>query len=317
MNRVAIIGSSGHYGQAMIRELRRSHPNAKLLGLDVVDAAENAEPDEFRKCDVRSPETQQALIDFEPDTILHFAFIVDPIRDDARMHDVNVNGAKNVLEATTKIQPRRLLMASSATAYGAWPDNPVPMPETQPVRGRPEYRYSKDKDQIESMLVEFARQNPNIKVSCTRPAIIYEEGVKNYLTTFISTGPLIVLPSGNDTEMQFVHSDDVVAATRLILENNAEGAFNIGPNDWLTLSDMAKMSNRSVIKLPFAVCKMITTLWWGLRLPLYKFPPSLWYFIRFPWIVEPRRLTQELGYEFKFSSRETLQQMFDHTRRKR
>lgn len=317
MQRVAIIGSSGHYGQAMIRELRRTHPDATLLGLDVADASATAKPDQFCKCDVRTPETQQALIDFRPDTILHFAFIVDPIRDDARMHDVNVNGAKNVLEAAARIQPRRLMVASSATAYGAWPDNPVPMPETQPVRGRPEYRYSNDKDQVESLLVDFAKQNPNIVVSCTRPAIIYEHGVKNYLTQFISIGPIIVLPSGNDTEMQFVHSDDVVAATRLILENNASGAFNVGPNDWLTLTEMAKMSNRPVIRLPFWICRMTTVLWWGLRLPLYKFPPSLWYFVRYPWVVEPRRLTDELGYTFKFSSRETLQQMFDDVRGKR
>lgn len=311
LDRIAIVGGSGFYGHALIRELRETHPHAVILALDVAEPRDTGKPDEFKKLDVRSPELCEALLEFKPDTIIHLAFIVDPIRDDDFMHDVNVNGTKNVFEAVKQIQPARFLLSSSATAYGAWPDNPVPLVEDSELRGRVEYRYSHDKVAIEKLLVEFSEANPAICVSWTRPAIIYEEGVNNYLTKFISKGPLIVLPDKNDTEMQFVHADDVAAATRLILEKNATGPFNIGPDDWISLAEMAKMSKRRTISAPLGLCLLFTKCWWGLRMPLFHFPPPLWYYIRYPWVVRPKRLTEELGYSFRYSSRETLQQMFD------
>lgn len=311
IKRIALVGGSGFYGHALIRELRRTHPDAKILSIDVAEPRESGAADEFLKLDVRSEELSAALEKFDPDTIVHLAFIVDPIRDDGFMRDVNVNGTKNVFDAVQEIQPARFLLSSSATAYGAWPDNPVPLLEDSELRGRKEYRYSNDKVAIEGMLVEFGKQNPDIFVSCTRPAIIYEEGINNYLTEFIAKGPLIVLPDKNDTEMQFVHADDVAAATRLILEKNATGPFNIGPNDWISLAEMAKMSKRPTITAPLRFCMLLTKCWWGLRLPLFHFPPPLWYYIRYPWVVRPKRLMEELGYEFQYSSRETLQHMFD------
>ena len=316
MQRIAIVGSSGFYGQALIREFRRSYPDSAILGMDIVQPQEAERPDEFLKLDVRDTTVQSALEKFEPDTIIHLAFVVDPIRDDELMHDINVNGTKNIFEAVATIQPARFLLSSSATAYGAWPDNPVPLPEDSELRGRPEYRYSNDKVAVEKLLMDLTDANPNIAVSWTRPAIIYEKGISNYLTRFISKGPVIVLPDRNDTEMQFVHADDVANATRLILERDATGPFNIGPNDWLSLSEMAKMSKRKVISVPMRVCVLFTKFWWACRLPLYHFPYALWYYIRYPWVVQPKRLMDELGYTFKYSSRETLQQLFDDLRSK-
>ncbi|MND05379.1 hypothetical protein D3C83_261340 [compost metagenome] len=45
---------------------------------------------------------------------------------------------------------------------------------------------------------------------------------------------------------------------------------------------------------------------WAARLPGYEFPAEFLHFARYPWAVAPRRLQQELGYEFRYTSRETL-----------
>ncbi len=314
MKRVAIIGSSGHYGRAMIRELRSANPKIVIHGIDVVDPPEWDTPDFFFRCDARSEALIEAMVEFEPDTVLHLAFVVNPIHNDEKMHDINVAGTRNVLKAVAKIQPERLLISSSATAYGAWPDNPIPLLESQPLRAREEYRYSADKVEVEEMLVDFAKTNPEIATSWTRPTIIYETGLTNYLTTFVAKPPALVMPNGSNTPMQFVHADDVVAATRLILEKKATGPFNIGPKDWVSLSEMAEMSSRPIFSLPLAILKGIASMWWALRLPLFRFPPGLWYFAAYPWVISPERLTEELGYEFRYSCRDTLQLMFDDLR---
>jgi hypothetical protein len=35
-------------------------------------------------------------------------------------------------------------------------------------------------------------------------------------------------------------------------------------------------------------------------------PAEFLHFTRYPWTVAPRRLREELGYEFRYTSRETL-----------
>jgi UDP-glucose 4-epimerase len=305
LQRVAITGSSGFYGRGVISAIRQKFPDATILGLDVVEPVSDS-PDTFVKCDVLSDELQTQLKQFDPDTVIHLAFVVNPMRDESLMHRINVEGTRNVFNAVSEIRPQRLLVSSSATAYGGWPDNPVPMAEDWQLRARSEYRYADDKVLVEKMLAEFSEQHPEMAVSWTRPCIIYGPGVSNYLTDFILNGPLIALPGGNDTELQFIHIDDVAAATLTILQNGGRGAFNVAPGDWLTLRDLARLSDRICVPVPFAACRAFTYFWWALRLPLFRFPAGLWYFIRYPWVISPTRLTEEFGFQFSNSSLDTV-----------
>lgn len=306
--RIAVTGCSGFYGQAVIAALRRDCPEASILGFDLREAG-TSPPDEFVCCDVLSEELGARLQEFRPDTIIHLAFVVNPIRDEARMHAVNVQGTQNVLQAAAAIRPARLLVSSSATAYGAWPDNPVPMGEDQPLRARPQYRYADDKARVELLLQQFADACPDIAVSWTRPCMIYGPGLSNYLTQFILRGPLIVLPGGHNTAMQFVHLDDVADATLAILRSGARGPFNLAPADWFTLRDLAEWSGRRCVPVPLSGCLAFTTVWWALRLPVFRFPAGLWYFIRYPWVVSPQRLQDELGFACRLSSRDVIRQL--------
>ena len=308
LQRIAITGSSGFYGRGLIERIRMRFPAATILGLDVIEPSVHS-PDEFIQCDVTSPELGQHLETFAPDTVIHLAFVVNPIRDTNRMHAINVGGTRNLLTALTKIQPARLLVSSSATAYGAWDDNPIPILEDQPLRPRTEYRYAHDKVLVEELLEEFREQSPDVAVSWTRPAIIYGEGIDNYLTKFIVHSPVMVLADGHNATFQAVHLDDVVDSTLTILEADATGPFNVAPPDWITLRDLAKLKRQFCLKSPLFLCRMFTNVWWSLRLPLYYFPSGLWYFIRFPWVVTPNRLEKELGYKFRYSTLDTVHQM--------
>ena len=305
LKRIAITGSSGFYGRGVVQAIRQQYPDAEILGMDIVPPASDA-PDTFIECNVLDEKLGQQICDFQPDTVIHLAFVVNPMRDETLMHRINVEGTQNVFDAVQQCRPERFLVSSSATAYGAWPDNPVPMAEDWQLRARKQYRYADDKVLVESMLHTFAEENSEIAVSWTRPCIIYGPEVSNYLTEFIIKGPLIVLPGGNNTELQFVHIEDVAGATLTILRNNGRGAYNVAPDDWLTLKDLAKLSGRLSVPTPFTACLGFTVCWWALRLPLFRFPSGLWYFIRYPWVISPNRIQSELGFEFQKSSLDTV-----------
>lgn len=303
--RILITGSSGFYGRAVVRAIRKSWPSAEILGLDVLPPKSDP-PTQFEQCDITSPKLRETVLQFQPDTIVHLAFVVNPMRDEERMHQINVEGSRKLLAVAAEVRPARLLVSSSATAYGAWADNPVPMSESHPLRTRTEYRYADDKFQVESLLSQFKSDHPEIAVSWTRPCIVYGPGVFNFMTPLFTVPPILTLPGGSNPEMQFVHLDDVADATIAILRAGARGPFNVAPPDWVTMKELAKMSRRPAIPVPFIVCRAVTALWWKLRLPVFLFPSSLWYFIRYPWVVSPERLMSEVGFQFAYSSDDVI-----------
>jgi UDP-glucose 4-epimerase len=305
IRRIAITGSSGYYGRKLIDQIRAVAPEVRIFGCDVVAARESA-PDEFVTLDVRDPNLPGTLQAFAPDTIVHLAFVVNPTHDDREMRSINVDGSRNVFAAVRTLRPKRFLMASSATVYGSFPDNPVPADETWPIRARPNYRYAVDKTEIERLIVELGRDVPEVAISWTRPAIIYGPQVDNYLSKFLIYLRVIILMDGFDCPLQFVHEDDVAAATWQILQAGGRGPYNIGPPDWVHLSEIAKYSGRPIITLPFWLVRGITTCWWSLRLPMFEFPVGMLYFLRYPWVAAPNRLERELGFHFQHSGHETL-----------
>ena len=50
-------------------------------------------------------------------------------------------------------------MTSSATAYGAFPDNPMPIAEDWPVRGQPDFSYARDKAEADRALPAVGRSS--------------------------------------------------------------------------------------------------------------------------------------------------------------
>ncbi len=317
MRRIAITGSSGYYGRKLTGHIRQIAPEAKVLGIDVVPPPNTENPDEYLRLDIRSPDVRQAIADFQPDTIVHLAFVVNPIRDTRLMHDINVGGTNNVFEAVRAVRPQRFLMSSSSTAYGAWPDNPIPMEESWPLRAQGKFQYALDKTLLEELILALSKELPDVAVSWTRPAIIGGVGLNNFLTRCVCRLPLLVLPDGKDVPLQFVHESDVVKATWAILENNVRGPFNIAPPDWIPLSEIAKLTNRWSIKAPFWTTQLATTIWWGLRLPVFDFPPSFHDFVRHQWVIAPARLQRELNFKFQYSAKETLLMMWAEDQRLR
>ena len=305
LTRIAITGSAGLYGRALIREIRRTLPTARVLGVDRRAAVGDA-PDDTVLGDICDPETTAAIETFRPDTVVHLAYAVQPGRDAGRLQADNLDGTRCMLAATVSSGAGRLLVASSATVYGAWPDNPPRCVETTPLRPLPGYYYSAHKGVVEEMVQGFAAAHPEIAVSVTRPAIICGHGVRNFLSDYFLGIPVVLLPDGRNTPLQFVHHEDVARATLSILLRSARGPFNIAPPDAVTQRQIASMLGVPAVPMPFAVMAVIGRVWWALRLPWLAMPPGLVGYSRHSWVMSSDRLGQELGFEFEYSSAAAL-----------
>lgn len=306
--RIVITGSSGLYGRAVVREVRRSLPEARVLGIDC-RPGDTDRADDVWQGDICDPQMAAAVASFAPDTVVHLAYAVQPGRDLRGMRAANIDGTSSVLAAAAACGARRVLVASSATVYGAWPDNPAACDESTPLRPCSEYYYSEHKGEVERLVQEFATAHPQIAVSWTRPAIICGRGVKNFLSDIFLSLPVLFLPDGNDTPLQFVHQDDVARATVAILAGSARGPFNLAPADALTHRQIASLLGVAVVPLPFVILAGMSRLWWLLRMPWFTMPPGLVSYVRHPWVMTSERLRRELGFEFEFSSSQAFREL--------
>lgn len=311
--RIAITGSSGLYGRALLREIRRELPAARVLGIDRRAAAADL-PDEFFGGDLLDPAATAALVAFRPDTLVHLAFAVEPGRDRAAMRRTHVEGTRGLLAAAATVPAARVLLASSATVYGAWPDNPVACRESDPLRPRPEYYYSADKGLVEQVVAEFAAAHPAIAVAVTRPVIVCGPGARNFITDFFLHAPCMLLPDGADTPLQFVHEADLARATLTLVRAAARGPFNVAPDDVLTQREIAAELGIAAIPLPHRLLTIVGRAWWHLRLPFFRTPPGLSHYIRHRWVVSSERLRRELGFEFSHSSRQAFRTLLESDR---
>jgi nucleoside-diphosphate-sugar epimerase len=94
-----------------------------IIGLDIREPAFTSPKFTFIQHDVRQP-----FIDIftnnKIDTAIHLAFIVSPIQNEKKAHQINIRGSKNFLDAGLKANLAQIYYMGSNTEYGAHFNNP-------------------------------------------------------------------------------------------------------------------------------------------------------------------------------------------------
>src|SRR3712207_359400 len=157
------------------------------------------------------------------------------------MYRIDVGGTQNVLEAASSAGTEHVLVTSSATAYGAFPDNPVPIPEDHPVRGVPDFEYARDKAEADRLCQLWAAHHPDRAMTIVRPCIVFGPNVDNYIVRLWAKAPFSPDLGLPPQPLQFVHEDDLVDALVLLLDGRHEGAFNVAGDGTMTGEEGAEM----------------------------------------------------------------------------
>jgi nucleoside-diphosphate-sugar epimerase len=242
VNSVAVTGAAGLVGRHLLPVLA-AHPDVdRVLGLDVREPERRPRRVEFARVDIAGTELKPLLEGI--DVVVHLAGVVDPVPDVALMARVNVEGTRHVLDAAASVGAQRIVRISSATVYGAWANNPVPLTEDAALRPNPDFSPAVQGAEVERLLAEWRASHPDVCVTTLRSAPVVGPGAER-LPARILLGRPPLRVRGAAVPVQVVHVDDLASALALVATRDLPGAYNVAADGWLDADQARELIPRA------------------------------------------------------------------------
>ncbi|TMM11163.1 MAG: NAD-dependent epimerase/dehydratase family protein [Actinobacteria bacterium] len=303
--RYLITGGSGYIGTRLVQRLAEREETERVVIADIRPPTAFRPKVTYERLDVRDAAAARELLAGEqPDALVHLAFVLNPMHDERTMYEIDVGGTHNVLEAASAAGTQQVLVTSSATAYGAFPDNPVPIAEDWPVRGVPDFEYARDKAECDRLCQLWGLRHPDRVMTIVRPCIVFGPNVDNYIVRAWSKQPFFADFGLPDQRVQYVHEDDVGEALIRLLDGRCDGPFNLAGDGMMTWGECADLIGLRRRRVPRKAFWKFGELMWRLRLA--ETPPGNLHFIIHPWVVSTEKLKEATGWSPQFTSRETF-----------
>jgi nucleoside-diphosphate-sugar epimerase len=272
--RVVVLGASGNVGTALLRALE-AEP-----AVDEIVAAARRPPDRWDSAKTTWRSVDIVADPLEPllagaDAVVHLAWLIQPSRDRAQTHGVNVGGSRRVMAAVAAAGVPALVYASSIGAYSPGPKERR-VPETWPTGGVPSSFYSRDKAEVERLLDAFEREQPDVRVVRLRPGLIFQRGAASEIRRLFA-GPFLpsrlvdprwipVVPRHPRLRFQAVHADDIADAYRRAIVGDARGAFNVAAEPVLDGEALGRLLHARPVPVPAPVLRGAAAAAFQLRL---------------------------------------------------
>ena len=319
---IAVTGPTGAIGRSLVAELDRDPRIEKIVGMarrpfDPADAGLSKV--EYRQGDILDRASVDRLV-AGADVVVHLAFIILGKENEAR--EVNLEGSRNVFEASFEAGVRRLVYTSSVAAYGFHDDNPSLLDESVPPRGTEEHYYSAQKAEVEKMLENLSRAARSTDVYLFRPCIVaggqatelienipyvqigerIPQPVRNLMGSIPLLRPVIPDPG---TPFQLVHSEDVARALVASIVGEGEpGVYNLAAEGEVTMTDLAHALGWYAMPVPEVTVDLTATI--VSRLPLMPSRAAWISAIRVPVLMDCTKAREKLGWEPRFDVLDTL-----------
>ena len=263
---VLVTGSSGPLGTRVVRKLRER-------GAVVVTAGEEAP-------------SKGALADV--DAVVHLARpqLLGPL-----------------LEAAGDAAVDRVVVTSSATVYGAWSDNPVPLTEDATLRPNPGFVFAAEQAEGERIAAEWRDDHPSAAVAVMRLVPVLAPTGETWLSAAIAK-PSLLRTADLLAPVQVVHVDDAAEAIVHAVIERLDGTFNVAPTGSVPGDIGRALSAAGVpVPLPERVARAAERIAWMLRLG--GAPPAALAYREHPLVVSSDRL-QATGWAPAYSVEEAL-----------
>lgn len=318
MKTVLITGGCGFLGVHLARQLLKDKYEVTLLDLADLDAKDIIGKVKVIKCDVRDKNKVEKAIR-KYDYIVHAAAALPILREKKIIFDVNINGTKNILEASLKNKIKRLVFISSTAVYGI----PRHLPETETNPLDPIGYYGQSKVASEKLCLEYAKKGLSINILRPKSFLGPERlGVfELWFEAIYRNKGVFILGNGNN-KYQLLAVSDVVDAIIKALESKTDGEiFNIGAKEFQTWNkDLGSVishakSKSKIIKLPTFPSQILL----GILEMLNLSPIAAWHYKTMPVdsYISTKKAEKLLNWKSEKSNKELLIESYDWYRKHR
>ena len=288
---VAVTGAASPVGDRIVRALLERSAAGGAIGTVVGLGTERggAEGAHWRLVDLDSPDLASALRGV--DALVHVAASTNLAAD------LRLTSRTRRERATREIQTvvisaaaagvARLVVVSSAMAYGASPGNPVPLPEDAPLAAHADEGLVGDLLMVEQVLRAAEQVHPGLAITVVRPATLVGPGIDTVMTRHFEA-PRLLTVKGGCPAWQFCHVEDLATALVTTVELGLGPVVTVASQGWLTQTQVEEVSGMHRVELSESMALSI-----GQRLHrvgILPFPPSDLAFTVYPWAVSSATL---------------------------
>ena len=303
MRRVAITGVSGYIGSQLLARLD-AHPDVEaVIGVDARSPEVDSPKLRFFLRDITRP-LGDLFAQEGADSAVHLAFVLKPTRRKGEARLVNVRGTQHFIDACRSSGVQHVLYFGSASAYGAHPDNPVPLTEDSPLRPNLKFQYSREKAETDRMFQSYAALDTHVAVTLLRGCVVIGPGGARSIGSKMFQR-VMLRTAGHDPEVQYLHEEDLMDLLVMALERRLPGIFNVAGDGILRYSDVARLAHRPMVAVPRGMLAALMNATWALGLQSES-PSAGLDFIAYPWVVSNERLKRETGFSYRYSSEEAV-----------
>lgn len=215
--KVLVTGAGGFLGKSLVKELAANNFSVRILTRKNVNPIELNVDYEICYGDIRNPDTvEKALNDI--DIVYHCASITTNKGTWKDFTETNIEGTRNLLEASVKLGVKKFVFVSSVIVYGFDGNREQRRINELDNYGNnfPRYSYyAKSKIETEKLVKDY-HENTGLPTVIIRPGIIFGPGGKN-----IFSRKQIIFGAKNKI-LPFIYVQDVVKA--LLLAGSSETA---------------------------------------------------------------------------------------------
>jgi len=318
--RVAVSGATGNVGTSLVQALSADASIEEIVGIARRRPSLDVPRTRWVCADVARDDLGDAFRDV--DAVVHLAWLIQPSRDRGTTQTVNVEGSRRVFEAAAAAGARTLVYASSVGAYSPGPKDRR-VDERWPTGGIRTSFYSRDKADVETILDDFERRHPTIRVVRLRPGLIFKaeaaSGVRRLFagpllpTALLHPRLIAVVPAMARLRFQGVHSLDVAQAYRLAVTRDVHGPFNVAAEPIIDSAELGRLLHARELPVSPRVLRRVVDLSWKLRL---QPTPSGWLDLALgvP-LMDVTRARDELGWTPTRSAGDALLELIEAMRR--
>jgi UDP-glucose 4-epimerase len=305
--RILVTGGSGYIGTRLMQALAARDEVQEIVDVDLRPPALALDKVRYVSRSVTEDLRDLFTDRSRPvDVAMHLAWVLDPMRDRAKQREVCIGGSNRFLDGCVAGEVRQVLFMSSATAYGAHPDNTAPLEESAPLRSEYHFQYSAEKREAEGLFQRFAADRPGTLLQIARPCVVGGPHVSNFIFRAMDRA-FNVCALGHDPHVQLIHEDDCAAALVAIVRSRRPGAFNVSSDDALRFREVSRLLGARVVPLPLPLMLRLADFGWRRGITaLTEAPMEATWFFTYPWVVSNRRLREEAGFTPRYSAREVL-----------